>query len=145
MLGLDILYTSPFARTIETAQAVLRCFSTPPPLRVTCDLAETLTFAHNNYHNTTIHPKLLEQLAMDGIVYPESDQHVHERCQKFIATLNTAKFANALVISHAGLIQVFTALLCPKLGRCDLGYCDVVCFEQHDDDWIFISSPEVKK
>ena len=52
-----------------------------------------------------------------------------------IAHLTTTNFTDVLLVSHGGLIQVLVALLCPKKNAI-LGYCDVVCFELKDEQWV---------
>ena len=134
MSGLDCIYVSPFERTLETAQIVHSHFKSCK-LKVTYDLAETLTVGHNNYQNITLSDQFREELkSKGGIALPESDSHIKERCLHLIAQLNATPFENVLLISHAGLVQVFASLLSPG-AACNLGYCDVACFEQQQEKW----------
>jgi broad specificity phosphatase PhoE len=133
---LNHVFTSPFAHTLETANAITTTAFKQTPVQVTCDLAETLTFRHNNYHNTAIPLKLTEHLAQNGITYPETDEHVKERCEHLLSRLYTLDFTDVLIVSHAGLLQVLMSLLCSGKSVA-LGYCDFICAErQHNNEWI---------
>jgi len=134
---LDRIYVSPFARTIETATCVTTCkkFATTP-LEITCDLAETRSISRNNYQNTTIPIKLTQLLAQAGIMYPEPDAHIYERCAHVIKDLTTREFSNILLMSHDGTLEIISSLL----GHtCSFGYCDVACFEFRDNKWKYVS------
>ncbi len=131
---LNHIFSSPFARARETAQIVQTQFEGKPKIEITCDLAETLTEAHNNHINTTIPKVLVNLLLENGIVCPEPSEHVVQRCRAFIVKLKELKFTDVLIVSHAGLIQ---ELVHEMTGmNCNLGYCDMVCVSLQGDKWV---------
>lgn len=124
---LNVIFTSPFLRTRETAKCIASSSFAETPIRINFDLSETLTYNHNNYKNVTLSTDFIQQLQENGIVYPQTDEQVLKRCAHLIEMLTELQEDKILLISHAGLIQTLVYLFCSQ--PCALDYCDYIGFE----------------
>ena len=134
---LNQICTSPFKRTVQTSEAVQTQFKNTP-IALSFDLAETLTVHHNNYRHN-IPSDFVNYLRENGITFPESDQHIKERCQHLIDFLIKETYENVLLVSHAGLINVLSSLLHPGINYW-AGYCSYIAFEWRKDHWHYVES-----
>lgn len=132
----EIIYTSPYKRTIETSNAMNAIFDAE--IKINYDIVETFSQYYGNHENFhKIDEELKSNIRMHNIHMPESYHDMVSRCKRFVKHLETEIFEFAIVVSHWGLVNMLAQVLGYK-ENFPGNYCDAMLFENDGSGWKYI-------
>lgn len=143
------IYSSPYKRAIQTAY-VMSCQLNLKNIIITPLASEVITSFSKETGTVSLPPAMEYYFKANNITFPEKMENIQNRCKELLDDLKNKE--DALIITHGGFINETIRLLYPKYiyeqtnipALYKPAYCDYVCFEYINNQWIFSESNWIK-